>query len=162
MHVLEEAPVPPRPRPVLDALDERILKELAQNARDSFREVAKRLTVSTSTVIARIKRLEAEGVVRGYSASFDYGKLGYDFEGLVEVTIKKGALLQVQKKIAQLPGVAAVYDTTGLSDSMVLVRTKNRGDFSRLVKTILAIEQVERTNTHVILNVVKEDYRQLL
>ncbi len=145
-----------------DSLDERILKALSEDARSSFRVIAKGLKVSTSTVVQRVKRLEQAGIIRGYAAVYDYSKLGYEFVGLVEVTINKGALLAVQKKISLLPGVVAVYDVTGLSDSMVLIRTKNRNEFSKLVKTILAIEQVERSNTHVILNVVKEEYRQFL
>ncbi|MFH1106754.1 MAG: Lrp/AsnC family transcriptional regulator [Candidatus Micrarchaeota archaeon] len=143
-----------------DDLDGRIIAELSSSARDSFREIAKRLKVSTSTVIQRVRNLEKIGVIRGYSADLDYSHLGYEFMGIIEITITKGALLEVQRKIAQLHGVVAVYDVTGLSDSMVLVRTRNRSDFSRLVKNILAMEQVEHSNTHVILNVIKEDYRQ--
>lgn len=156
----EEKAAPKAYKP--DALDERIIGELSSNGRDSFREIAKRLKVSTSTVIQRVRNLEKEGIVRGYSADYDYSKLGYEFMGVIEITITKGALLEVQKKIAQLQGVVAVYDVTGLSDSMVLVRTKNRSEFSRLVKTILSMEHVEHSNTHVILNVIKEDYRHFV
>ncbi len=75
------------------------------------------------------------------------------------MTIRKGALLEVQRKIAHMPGVVSVYDVTGQSDSIVIARTRSNREFSKLVKKILAIENVERTNTHVILNVMKEDYR---
>ncbi|MBU1197980.1 Lrp/AsnC family transcriptional regulator [Candidatus Micrarchaeota archaeon] len=147
---------------VADKLDERILRELSRNARDSFREIARRLKVSTSTVVQRVKRLESEGIINGYSPLLNHARLGYEFTGLIEVTIRKGALLEVQRQISNLPGVVAVYDVTGLSDSMVLVRARNRGEFSKIVKQILSLDQVERSNTHVILNVIKEEYRQLL
>ncbi len=157
MSVLDRS-TPAAPAPFsLDALDVRILQELNRNARASYREVAVALKISASTAMTRIKRLETAGIIRAYRIQLDYSKLGYDFTGLIEVTMRKGAQLPVQKKIAALDGVWAVYDVTGQSDSMVLVRTRTRAEFSRLVKNILAIDSVERTNTHIILNVIKED-----
>jgi len=146
----------------VDEVDQRILDELAGNARESFRRLAVRVGVSPATVIQRVKRMEKDGIILGYSAVVDYEKMGMDFEAVVEVTITKGALLEVQKHIAHLPGVVSVYDVTGESDSLVIARCRSRGEFSRLVKKILAIPEVQRTNTHVILNVVKEDYRMML
>lgn len=146
---------------IIDEIDEKILHELSRNSRDSFRKLAKKIGVSPATIIQRVQRLEKEKVILGYDVDLDYTKLGYEFTAIIEVTITKGALLEVQKKIAHMPGVVAVYDVTGESDSMVLARTKSRSEFSRLVKKILALENVQRTNTHVILNVVKEDYRMM-
>lgn len=145
-----------------DELDRRIIDELSENARDSFREIAKRLNISTSTLIQRVRRMEKEQLIKGYSANLDFAKLGYEYMGVIEITIRKGSLLEVQKKIAGMPGVSAVYDVTGGSDSFVLVKTRTRAELSKLVKGILSIPEVERTNTHVILNVVKEDYRQFI
>jgi len=143
----------------IDATDERILEELHRNSRDSFRSLAKRVGVSPATIIQRIGRLEKEKIILGYDVDLDHSRLGYEFTAVIEVTIRKGALLEVQKRIAHLPGVVSVYDVTGQSDSVVIARTRSSRDFSRLVKKILALENVERTNTHVILNVVKENYR---
>ena len=113
-------------------------------------------------MIQRVKRMEKEGILLGYAPVLDYEKMGLEFEAIIEVTIQKGALLEVQRRIAQLPGVVSVYDVTGESDSMVIARCKTRGEFSRLVKKILGIPEVQRTNTHVILNIVKENYRMML
>lgn len=143
----------------LDELDEELLDALSRNSHRSSRELAKELRSSPSTILKRLSSLEKSGIIRGYTIERDWESLGYDFMALIEVTIHKGALLEVQKKISQLPGVVSVYDVTGQADSMVLARCKNRREFSGLVKKILAMEQVERTNTHVILNTVKENYR---
>ncbi len=145
----------------LDGLDERLLDELRRDSRQSFRTLAEKLRVSPATVIARLRRLEREGVVLGYTADLDYARLGYEFCAVIEVTITKGALLEVQKKIAQMPGIVSVYDVTGERDSMVLARVKSRREFSRLVKKILAIDKVQASNTHVVLNTVKEDGRMM-
>ncbi|MBI5229343.1 Lrp/AsnC family transcriptional regulator [Candidatus Micrarchaeota archaeon] len=143
---------------MIDETDKRIIEALSEDSRESFRKLARKVRVSPATVIQRVKRMEKEGVIRGYSAVLDFEKLGFDFEAVIEVTIRKGALLEVQEKIAQMPGVASVFDVTGESDSLVVARCRSRKEFSRLVKKILSIQDVERTNTHVILNVVKDKY----
>jgi DNA-binding Lrp family transcriptional regulator len=62
----------------LDEIDLAILGELIEDARRSYREIAKRLNISVGTVAARVKRMEALGVIKGYSAMVDYEKLGYE------------------------------------------------------------------------------------
>ncbi len=140
----------------VDAVDERILAELERDSRASFRKLAARLGLAPATVIARTRRLEREGVITGFGARLDFQKLGFDYMGVTEITIRKGALLEVQRKIAQLQGVVSVFDVTGQSDSIVFSRCRSRSEFSALLKKILSLENVERTNTHVVLNVVKE------
>ena len=145
----------------LDELDLRIIRELSEKARDSFREIAKRLGISTSSLINRVRRLEKEGAILGYTATLDFAKLGYEFIAFIEVTIKKGALLDLEEKLSNMRGVVSVYDVTGASDSIIFVRTKSRSELSRLVKNILALPEVERTNTRLVLNVVKADNRRI-
>ena len=60
-----------------------------------------------------------------------------------------------------MPNVCAVYDVTDLSDVMAVANFKNRKAPSDFTKALLAMPFVERTNTHVILTTVKEDYRLL-
>ncbi len=141
---------------LLDELDLRIVEELKANCRQSARELARKLKIAPSTLIARTRLLEQNKVVLRYSADLDYSKMGFEFMAIIEVRIDRGALFEVQKKIAHLPGVFAVYDVTGESDSMVVAKCKSRFDFSRLVKQILAMPHVTRTKTHVILNVISE------
>lgn len=139
-----------------DETDERILSELRKNCRRSYRKLSKAAGVSPATLIERVKRLEKAGFVAGYSANLDFLKLGYEFMGVVKITISHGALLEAQEKISRLSGVAAVYDVTGDYDSIAIVLCKTRGELSRLVKKILAIPHVEKTNTSMVLNVVKD------
>jgi Lrp/AsnC family transcriptional regulator for asnA, asnC and gidA len=138
----------------LDSTDQRILLELKQNCRRSYRELAASTGISPATLIERIKRMEREGVITGYSANFDYLKLGYEFMAIVQISIH-GDLLKIQEKIANLKGVASVYDTTGQYDSTAILICKNRSELSALIKKILNITGVEKTNTNMVLNVVK-------
>lgn len=140
----------------MDEIDKHIVVELRRNCRRSFRELATVIGVSPATLIERVRHLEKGGYVTGYSANLDFLKLGYEFMAIVKITISHGALLEVQRKISKLPGVAAVYDVTGDYDSIAIVLCKTRGDLSRLVKKILAVPNVEKTNTSMVLNVMKD------
>lgn len=142
----------------LDGLDYEILRELRRNARESFRGVAAKLGVHPSTVIQRVERMEGAGVIWNYAAHVDYLKLGYEFMAIIQVIIAKGALLEAQEKISKMKGVFAVYDVTGAYDAIVIAMCKNRSEFSRLVKKILSIKEVERTNTNVVLNIIKDGH----
>jgi DNA-binding Lrp family transcriptional regulator len=139
--------------------DIRILRELTADARLSYREIARRLRLSVATVKARIESLEKAGVIEGYTAILNPLKLGYDVTAIIEIVVSKGKLVDVEKELAKNPNVYAVYDVTGTSDAFVLVRFKRREELSRFVKSILAMEYVDRTVTHVVLTTVKEDLK---
>ena len=89
----------------------------------------------------------------------DHEKLGYDLTAIIEVTSVKGKIAEVEKHIAKFPNVCAVYDITGLTDMIVVAKFKNRTHLSNFVKKDLALPYVDRTNTHVVLISVKEDFR---
>lgn len=144
---------------MLDDLDRQILRLLGKNARLSYREVAVKLSVSTSTVSARVKRLEEEHLVRGYLPDIDPRAVGLELTAIIGLRIAHGKLLDVQRAVARDERVFAVYDTTGEWDSFILARFKNTRDLDNFVKKVLAIPDVERTNTSVALNTVKEELR---
>jgi DNA-binding Lrp family transcriptional regulator len=146
----------------MDEIDIKILKELVNDARLSYNEIARRIGIAVGTVAARITNLEKQGVIKGYSAIVDGEKLGYDVVAVIEVTVSGGKLTEVEEEVAKNPNVYAVYDVTGPSDVMLITRFKNRRELSKFVKSILALKFVERTITHVVLATVKEDPRMPL
>jgi len=143
----------------MDETDIKILKKLLLDARMSYRKVAEEIGVSPPTVLARVEKLESEGIVRSYSALLDHEKLGYDLTAIIEITATKGKVLDLQKQIAKFPNVCAVYDITGLTDIIVVAKFKNRKELSNFVKKDLLLPSVERANTHLVLITVKEDFR---
>jgi DNA-binding Lrp family transcriptional regulator len=145
----------------LDNLDKMILKELMTDARQSFRDLAKKTHASVVTVAQRVRKMEKAGVIKGYSAQVDHEELGYGITTVTEVTVSKGKVVEVEKDISKLPHVCAVYDVTGEEDSIVISKFKNREELSTFTKAVLALPHVERTNTHVVLNTTKEDFRGL-
>jgi DNA-binding Lrp family transcriptional regulator len=143
----------------MDETDVKILAKLLSDARLSYRKIADEIGVSPPTVLARVKKLESDSVIKFYSAVLDHEKLGYDLTAIIEVTSVKGKIAEVEKHIAKFPNVCTVYDITGLTDMVVVAKFKNRAQLSNFVKKDLALPYVERTNTHVVLITVKEDFR---
>jgi DNA-binding Lrp family transcriptional regulator len=143
----------------LDETDVEILKALTLDARLSSRQIAKQCGVSIGTVLSRIKKMENEGIIRGYSALLDQEKLGYELTVVSEITVSKGRLLEAENEIARLPNVCCVYDVTGLIDAVIIAKFHNREELGKFTKRLLAIPFVERTNTHVVLTSIKEDFR---
>ena len=144
---------------VLDEIDGKILSAYLRDSRSASREVAKFSGVSAATVIARTRRLEERGVIRGYSAIIDHEKIGYQLTVITEVTASQGKLVEIERESARLPNVCAVYDVTGATDFMIVAKFRDRQDLSSFTKSLLSMPYVERTNTHVVLTTVKEDFR---
>jgi DNA-binding Lrp family transcriptional regulator len=142
-----------------DELARKVVRVLNANARKSFREVAKEVGTSATAVIHTVKKLEAAGAVKGYVPVIDPEYFGIPLTAIVAVRISKGRLLETQKKISQDVHVAAVYDVTGDWDSFIIGRFTGRDDLNGFIKGLLALPNVDRTVTHIVLNVVKEEPR---
>lgn len=145
----------------LDEKNRKILEQLLKNSRLSYREIARMLKLSPTSVMLRIKDMERKGLIKGYTTILDHEALGYELTAITEITVSKGKLLEVEEQVAQLPNVLAVYDVTGLTDAMVIAKFKSRKELSNFTKRLLSLPFVERTNTHLVLTTVKEDFRLL-
>ncbi len=136
--------------------DAEILNILVDNARLSAREVAKKAGVSAVTAINKIKELEKAGIIKGYSAEIDSEKIGYDVHAIIRLQIAKGKLFEVENKIAVHPNVFAVYDVTGEFDALIITKFKSRKVLDTFLKKIQGYDFVQRTETQLILNTIKE------
>ncbi len=145
----------------MDDRDTKILNHLLIDARQSARQLAHRLGVSTVTMISRIKKLEEGKIIQGYSVRLDHELLGYDITVVIEIKTTKGKMLEIENKIAKQDNVIAVYDITGDADTIVIAKFKDRKSVSSFVKKLLEIPNVENTVTHIVLNTIKEDNRLL-
>ena len=142
----------------IDKTDEEIIKNLTVDARLSARQLAIKLGMSTVTILSRIKKLEKEKIIKGYSALIDHEKLGYDLTAIIEIIAKKD-ILEIEEKLAKIENVCGVYDITGNTDTIILAKFRGRNELSRFVKDLSAMENVENTITHIVLNTIKEDFR---
>jgi len=147
---------------MFDDLDKKIIQVLNKNARKSFREIAKEVRSSVTAVIHRIKKLEKLGVIKGYIPDIDQEYFGFKLISIIALRISQGKLIETQKKIAEDPRVVAVYDVTGEWDSFIIGYFKDRKDLNSFLKTLLSHKNVDRSVTHLVLNVVKEERRILV
>ncbi|MCH6571062.1 MAG: Lrp/AsnC family transcriptional regulator [Thaumarchaeota archaeon] len=143
----------------MDKIDEKILKNLLVDARLSARQLSLKLGLSTVTVLSRIKKLEKEKIIKGYTSILNHEKLGYDLTAVIEIIAKKDKLVQVEDDLSGIENVCAVYDVTGNTDTLIIAKFKGREDLSKFIKNLSSISSVESTITHVVLNTVKEDFR---
>jgi len=141
----------------LSELDFEIIKKLSVDGRISLRQLAKELgNKSPVTIKNHVENLENMGIIINYGAKINYEKLGYGIMAIIEVTISKGKMFEVEEKIAENPNVFGVYDITGTYDALILARFKTREELSIMIKEIHKSPNVERTNTHFVLNTIKE------
>lgn len=140
----------------LEELDLEILSILSNKGRISHRAISDKVGKSHLTIKKHIDELEENKIIKEYRANIDFEKLGYNIIAIIELTISKGKMIEVEKKIAEIPNVFGVYDITGTFDALILARFKTRGVLSDMIKEIHTSPYVERTNTHIVLNVIKE------
>ncbi len=146
----------------LDELDIDILRSLNDNARKSFRDIAKELHVSLTTVSNRVKAMERAGVIQGYMPIVDATKIGYDIMVVIGIKVIHGRIVETEKDLAKDPAVFAVFDSTGEWDAIIMARFKTRVDLNVFVKKVLDHENVDRTYTQVVLNITKDEKRVLV
>lgn len=143
----------------IDDLDRSILEELNIDARRSHRAIAHGLKISPTTVSSRIAHLERDGVIQGYIPVLDDELLGWEFVATMGIRISKGRLREVEERLSRDLHAYMIYDITGDSDALLIGRFRDRRDLDRFVKHVLQDPYIERTNTQVVLNRVKEDRR---
>jgi|TARA_B000000475_G_scaffold238432_2_gene207522 DNA-binding Lrp family transcriptional regulator len=141
---------------LLDEIDRKIIRVLEKDARTSLRKISELVDVSLGTVSNRVKKMEKNKVIKGYSVILNPDEIGWELNVVIGLRIQKGRLIEIQEKIAKDSRVHGVYDVTGDFDSMVIARAKNRKDLDDLSKNVLSIDGVERSITHLVLNTVKE------
>ena len=142
-----------------DELDRKIIRALNQNARKSFREVAKEVGTSVTAVINRVKKFESKNVIRGYIPVVDPEYFGLGMAALIALRIAQGKLIQAQEEISKDSQILGVYDITGEWDSIILGYFRDREDLNDFLKDLLSKKYIARSVTHIVLNVVKEEKR---
>lgn len=148
---------------LLDEMDLEILKILQEDCRTPLEQIACKLKVPKSTVYYRIRRLEEEGIIEGYYAKINFAKIGKDFFTItfVRARYEPGYHGKVGQKLAQIPGVWAVYFLFGENDFVLLSRSNNREDYLQKLEKIMNMPEIERTNTQIVAKVIKEDVKAI-
>lgn len=108
---------------VLDEIGWRILSELQENARISFKQLAEKVNLSPTAVIERVKRMEEEGIITGYSAVVNPRKVGYSMSALINLSTNYGNPEQIiSEALSRMPEVVSCWSLTGSSDYLLEVQ----------------------------------------
>jgi Lrp/AsnC family leucine-responsive transcriptional regulator len=121
----------------LDETDLRLIDCLRTNARVTLAELASEISLSSPAVKRRIDRLEERGVITGYTAIVDHGKLGFPLQAFSELRFEGTAGVDEIASIAnEIPEVEAVYTTAGDPDALALLRVRDVEDLKRVIDLI--------------------------
>jgi DNA-binding Lrp family transcriptional regulator len=132
----------------LDALDERILSMLRENAREPFVTVAEKLGTSEGTVRARVKKLQQQGVIRRFTVKTS----GKGVKALIECKVETGVRTnQVSEQILRWDGVEQVWEVSGENDIVVLVDCVSTEALNELVERIRGLKEIHATGSRLIL-----------
>ena len=140
-----------QPRPV-DDLDVRLLSALAEQPRIGVLELARRLGVARGTAQARLDRLQARGVVRGFGPELDVSALGYTVTAFVTVEIRQGRGHDVQRHLASIPQVLEVHTITGPGDLLCRVVARSNADLQAIVDRVVDFAGIVRTSSVIALS----------
>lgn len=145
----------------LDDKDYTILNELRDHGRWSTQQISKKTRIPITTVHNRIKKLEAQGIIKGYTTVLD-NKLTGDITSFVLISVMyhlpKGEVInqeELAEKIRKNENVEEVNIITGATDLIAKVRTKTMDELNNFViRYLRSIPGIERTQTLVVLKII--------
>ena len=132
----------------MDALDEKILKILRNNARLAFVDIAAQLEISEGTIRSRVKKLVEDGVIKKFTIT----TASKNIKSLIMVSININInTSDVSKKIRKIDGVETVYEISGDDDIVVIVNVSDSDELNRIIESIRGISHTLSTRTSMIL-----------
>ncbi|WP_168200839.1 Lrp/AsnC family transcriptional regulator [Allokutzneria sp. NRRL B-24872] len=136
----------------LEAIDRAILRELSEDGRCSFTDLAERVGLSVSAVHQRVRRLEQRGVLRGYQGQLDYEQVGLPLTAFISVTpIDPSAPDDYPQRLEHLREIEACYSVAGDYSYILLVRVARATALEDLLRRIRESANVS-TKTTVVLS----------
>jgi len=140
-----------------EKLNKKILETLMEDGRKSIRKVAREIDVSPSTVSNHLEDLMENGVIKRFKPSIDYEKLGFDLTAITKIQAKGSEITNIVDRLKEEGSLTHVYEITGEFDILVIGKFDSRESMNREIKRMLNFSAVERADTSIVLNAVKED-----
>jgi DNA-binding Lrp family transcriptional regulator len=141
----------------IDEIDERIVALLRENARRSFQDIGERVSLSAPAVKRRVDRLEAEGVIRGYTVTIEPTAFGWHSHAFVELYCDgRMAGAEVSAAVSKHPEVEGAYTVAGSPSAILHVRATDTQHLEQALERIRETAGVTRTETQVVLSTLFE------
>ncbi|MCY0096318.1 Lrp/AsnC ligand binding domain-containing protein [Hoeflea ulvae] len=144
----------------LDPIDRRIVNELQTHGRQSIVDLADRVHLTKTPCSERVKRLERDGIITGYSAKIDPGEVDMGHVMIVHVNLSKtsdSSLEDFNRAVRLIPEVQSCLMIAGPFDYMLKVRTRDITQFRELLgERISKLPSVMQTHSFAVMETVKE------
>jgi DNA-binding Lrp family transcriptional regulator len=137
----------------VDGIDRAILRTLATDGRMSIAELARQLRISRANAYARLERLTASGVIRGYGVRIDPRGIGLQIAALVFVTSEQGRWRELRVALSAVPEVEFIGLVAGEFDFVLLVRAATTDELRDVVlEQLVDLPGVDKTQTFFLLD----------
>ncbi len=144
----------------LDDIDITIIDILQKNGRTRRNDLAQAVDLSIPSVSERLKKLEENGIITGYTAYVDPKKVGKDITAFITVTVDSskhyGSFIEHAKTTDE---VLEIHSVTGTGTHLIKIRTENTSTLEKLLSKIQAWSGVINTTTSIVLTTMKETYK---
>lgn len=145
---------------LMDRYDFNILKELQDNGKLSIAELGRIIGLSTTATKERVKKLENEGVIKGYSAIIDASKIGYDMTAYITVPVGNLEIKEMASLLAGMEEIIECHKVTGNTCFLVKVRAKNSAHLEHLIDKINNF--AKNTYTYLVLSTAKNTHKIIM
>lgn len=146
----------------LDKVDLQILRTLQENARLTTKELAAQVSLSSTPVFERLKRLEREGYIKKYIAVLDADKLNQRFVVFCNVKLRrmnKDIAMEFTRIIQNIPEVTECYNISGSYDYMLKIHAPNMKYYQEFIINVLGtIDSLGSLESMFVMDEVKHDY----
>lgn len=139
----------------MDILDLKIVKCLTENARCTYKHMAKEAGVSEATVKNRIDKLQEEGIIKKFTIIMDYHKLGRAIKAFIGLKVQPTKLSKIVEVIKKNSDVHVLYRTSGEVDLLIEVIFEQMEDLNKFLETELALEGILGTVVTIVIGPYK-------
>ena len=143
---------------VLDRIDLTILDVLQKNGRISNSELSKKVNLSASPCLERVKRLEQDGYIERYGAFLNASKLKYGMSAFIQVTLDRttaDVFNEFREQVIKIKEVAECHMVAGGFDYLLKLRFENMEAYRVLLGIIVELPGVSQTHTYIVMEHVK-------
>ena len=151
---------PSLPEESSDQIDLAILRVLREDSRQTLQEIGALVGLSPTSCWTRIKKLEAQGVIKRYTVDLDPAKLGYKDFVIVQLTLESHTdetLYEFGRVLATIPEVQEAYLVSGDYDYYIRIAVRDTRDYERLLREKLyKIPGIRHSKSSFVLRVLKE------
>ena len=143
--------------PDLDEVDRKILRKLQEDARISFKEIAKEVGTSEATVFVRVKKLQKNGVIKGFRAILNPASVGKQVTAFALVKAEPKSYPKMLAQLMNLEDICEIHDVTGAYYSILKMRTTTSEQLAEILDKIGEIDGIAGTETVIVLRTIKEE-----